>query len=169
MNLYLGILAKQIVLYLIVGVIIDAIAPDNQSSFSLIFWATFAIVQSWVIYYQQIKAGDALGISKGHENYLKVRFNETFSFEKSEEQIIQDIKDTEQSLDKVYFNDIRIRKEGFRGFVQRSVSRITTSTKNGENYIEVSTRPLLPFVESDNYHNYKIFNKLKEIISIKVS
>ena len=134
---------------------------------SIVKMSIFLLIMTSLEYWYYQYYANQLQIKKGDENYLRVNFSKEFTSDKNEQQIIQEIQNFPNTLGKVKFGDQVIRRFEFPwpSEYSASLSKIEkVSTDKDSVRYKISTKPLLPWIKYDFYHNLRHFEALSEII-----
>lgn len=164
--LYLRFLIKYI---LILGggfFIIDLIWPSKTD---YTFWTIYILFLTTAEYIWLQWSGNVQGISKGHENYLRVKYEARLETSKSEEEIIKAISTKDEYLGEVKFEGAVIKKHQWKGIMKTSQSEIIKmETHSVKTTYMLKTKPRYNWIKIDHYYNLEYFEILKYLVTGKV-
>jgi len=108
------------------------------------------------------------GVTKGDENHLKVKFEETIVTTKTKQEIIRAIKERAQNqyIGKVVFDKEVIIKQKWKGIIIMSKSEILKiEDDSGLIKYSLKTQPYFSWTKIDHYTNLSCYRTLESIIS----
>lgn len=164
--LYLRFLIKYILILGCGFFIFDLIWPSKTD---YTFWTIYILLLTTAEYIWLQWSGNAHGISKGHENYLQVKYEAKLETSKSAEEIIKAINTKDEYLGEVKFEGAVIKNHQWKGTMKTSQSEIIKlETNSVRTMYMLKTSPRYSWVKIDHYHNLEYFKTLKYLITGKV-
>ncbi len=159
------ILIRNFILSSIVLIVALLLYGMPESNF-LLTWVVVLLAAAALEYDRYETTALKYGVTKGDENHLKVKCEETIESTQKEAEIIKEIIECDQYLGKVIFNGEVIIKQKWKGIVVMSKSEILKIEDNsGLVKYSLKTQPYFSWTRLDHYANLSYYRTLKSMIS----